>query len=100
MTADMRTLLTISAAARLVGRSASTLRAWERRGLLHPARDSAGRRLCSASQVTGAAASIRRPRNDPVTGHFASPARGAEHVQPRDVAATGACGGKGGKRTP
>jgi hypothetical protein len=95
VTMPMRTLLTISAAARLVGRSASTLRAWERRGLLHPARDSAGRRLYRASQVMEAAASIRRPGNDPVTGRFASPVRGPDDVVSREVAATEVCGGKG-----
>jgi len=64
------TLLTISVAARVVNRSATTLRLWERRGLLSPVRDSSGRRLYRQQDVLKAAATIRRPFNDPLTGRF------------------------------
>jgi MerR family transcriptional regulator, heat shock protein HspR len=44
-------LLTISDAAALAGRSVTTLRIWEQKGILKPLRDSRGRRLYRPDQV-------------------------------------------------
>lgn len=50
----MSPLLTISGAAVQVGVGPSTLREYERLGLLRPARDSGGRRLYTAGDVVRA----------------------------------------------
>jgi DNA-binding transcriptional MerR regulator len=47
----MSTLLTIGGAAPEVGVGAATLREYERLGLIHPVRDSAGRRLYTIADV-------------------------------------------------
>jgi DNA-binding transcriptional MerR regulator len=46
-----RELLTISEVSHRLKRSVVTLRAWDRRGILVPLRDSSGRRLYAATDV-------------------------------------------------
>ena len=58
MTKKRERLLTIAAAAHIVGRSAATLRLWEQSGKLVPERDSSGRRLYRESTVRALALAL------------------------------------------